>query len=266
MMTGKNIKSSKDKGKEKRRELTAEDHRIHVATQYLSESKLREQLVDNPTCRYRWFYLGMRLCEAEKYEEALSYFQKSLEYTPTGWGAGANIGLGAALLELGRLNEAEYYLTEALEIEPKFPQAWFNLGAVYHRMGRIEDAEKAFTEAVTLKPAYRDAWLALGRIHYDLGRNDDARKAFANIVSLDPRCTEAWMALGELLIIKGDYNKAEEIFRMLLRRNSKNGDAWYNLGTVLEHKGENDDAEQARSMAQRFRASQKGEKYETDKT
>lgn len=252
LMPGNNIKTTKDKGKEIRKPPSEEERRLFMSASRLFESELREALKENPTSRHHWFFLGLRLCHQERYEEGIEAFEKCIEHSPVGKAEGAWIGIGSALLELGRFNESEYYLTEALNIEPRYAKAWFNLGALYHRMERFEDAEKAFTEAVNLKPEYKEAWLALGRIHYDLGRRDDARKAYENIVSLDPKCKEALMALGELLILSGELDRAEEIFRGILYRDRRNGDAWHNLGTVLECKGENHEAKHARSMAQRY--------------
>src|SRR3989442_6723043 len=55
----------------------------------------------------------------------------------------------------GKYEEAAEYLRKAIEIRPKFPEAYHLLGIVYangHR--RLSDASDAFTKTIKLKPQF----------------------------------------------------------------------------------------------------------------
>ncbi|SFP06013.1 tetratricopeptide repeat protein [Tranquillimonas alkanivorans] len=92
--------------------------------------------------------VGHRLMAAGEHELALkSFLRATAEH-----GATAEIlsSIGSANLRLGRLNQAEGLLREAVETDPDYPAAWNNLGVVLMERGKVPEAAQAFHRAFAL--------------------------------------------------------------------------------------------------------------------
>ena len=59
-------------------------------------------------------------------------------------------GRGVALKALGRHKEAESAYRKALELDPKYTEAWFNLGNLYRDSGRSTSAIEAYEQVVEI--------------------------------------------------------------------------------------------------------------------
>ena len=80
----------------------------------------------------------------------MSEFQAALDITPTD--AEAHYLLGAAYVQMGRMDEAVKEFNTALEHSPELPEAYFGLGTVYKLQGNVEEAIKAFEHFLELGP------------------------------------------------------------------------------------------------------------------
>lgn len=96
--------------------------------------------------------LGVTLAQEGKWDEAVVVYRKaiSLPTYPTPEVAYAN--LGWAYLNLEKPREAEESYRAAIQLQPKFPQAYYFLGIVLERQGRREEAKAAFRAARDLDP------------------------------------------------------------------------------------------------------------------
>jgi protein O-mannosyl-transferase len=83
------------------------------------------------------------------YEGAAAEYKKSLDIDPD-YSAWTN--LGDALLQLGRLQEAEKSCRQAIAMNPDGTVAHLNLGLVLARLGRKEEAAKEAAVAISLDP------------------------------------------------------------------------------------------------------------------
>jgi tetratricopeptide (TPR) repeat protein len=98
-------------------------------------------------------------------------------------------GLRAQLL--GRPEEAEEALKEALQIEPNFAQAHDALGTVYFSMGleeptRLVEAVREFQETLKDAPKYSLAHYNLGVTYFAEGDNAKAIESLNTFISLSP--------------------------------------------------------------------------------
>ena len=76
------------------------------------------------------------------------------------------------------MDEAEPYLRESLQEDPRFPKAYFQLGLLLEKRRNDNDALAALKQAIAFDPDYAEPYLVLGRI---LQRQHDpagAQKAF----------------------------------------------------------------------------------------
>lgn len=92
--------------------------------------------------------VGHRLMEAGEYELALkAYYRAGAQH---GMNADVLSALGSANLKLGRLNQAERTLRDAVELDEGFVPAWNNLGVVLMEQGSYGEAALIFRKAFAL--------------------------------------------------------------------------------------------------------------------
>jgi tetratricopeptide (TPR) repeat protein len=77
---------------------------------------------------------------------------------------------------LGRPQEAEAHLRQALRLDPKLAAPHYQLGHVLEHQGRLEAAVPEMQEAIRLDDNYAEPHIALAQIYKRLGRQDAANE------------------------------------------------------------------------------------------
>ncbi len=62
--------------------------------------------------------------------------------------------LGSICGQSGRLDQAAWYLEQAIDADPSVAEAHYNLGVVRRRQGRTPEAIDAWTQATRANPAH----------------------------------------------------------------------------------------------------------------
>ena len=75
-----------------------------------------------------------------------------------------------------RLDAAVKNYIAALNLNPEYPEAYFNLGAIYYKQKLLKKSEEAFLKTIELQPEYGRAHYSLGFIYLDQKKYDLARK------------------------------------------------------------------------------------------
>jgi len=96
------------------------------------------------------FFIGLAYRQLERYEDAIEYFEKTLQYN-TGHVDTMN-EIGICLLSIGVYEEAERYFKEALKADINNHELLCNLGIVYLNQGNLIDAEAYFNRAFDANP------------------------------------------------------------------------------------------------------------------
>lgn len=126
--------------------------------------------------------IALILLHQGKTGEAEALFKETLRARPWDWTAYSN--LGAILLEAGRPEEA----VRLLDPEPlwKIPEAYALRGAALLGVGRYEEAEKAFLRALSADPRSVRAHNNLGLLYLKTDRRDEAIKEWEEVLRLEP--------------------------------------------------------------------------------
>ena len=132
-----------------------------------------------------------------EFAAALATTQSLLEQVPGN--ALATAWHGAALMGLGKSEDAVADLRKAAATAPESPEFAFNLGLALHSLRREEEAVAAFSRAVALRPNFTAAWIARGSAHSALQQRDAAIADFEQALAIQPRETRAYLALIPLL-------------------------------------------------------------------
>lgn len=89
--------------------------------------------------------VGHRLMAAGEYELAVRAYSRAA--AQQGLNVDTMSALGSAYLKLGRLNQAEDLLRDAVELDPEFAAAWNNLGVLLMEQGNFGEARQVFRRA-----------------------------------------------------------------------------------------------------------------------
>jgi tetratricopeptide (TPR) repeat protein len=148
-------------------------------------------------------------------------------------------GLCQALVDLGRLTEAEAAVRRLLKIEAENPKNWVLLGTVCTRLMRQEDALPAFLEAARLNPTEVRLALSIGHVYKTLGRRRECEQAYKACLDLDAHRGEAYWSLADL---KNYVFSDDEIVAMQALLQGDGGEdvdqaqLHFALGRAFEHK------------------------------
>jgi tetratricopeptide (TPR) repeat protein len=110
-------------------------------------------------------------------------------------------------------DDAVLFFTAAAALRPASAVVRNNLGAALLRVGRLAEAEAALRAALRLRPGYADARYNLGVLLLERGRPAAASARLAEAAGLAPRFAEAQCALGKALWEQGRFAEAVEALR-----------------------------------------------------
>ena len=154
------------------------------------------------------------------YADAVAKLKRVVVLDPA-W-ARAYDSLGLALDMLGQPDEAREAFLKAVDLNRRLaqPSCWppHNLGALLLRLQQLKEAENALREALRYEPGFTMAHYHLGRTLEAAGRDNDAIEEYRAATSHDPIVLEAFYSLGLLLRRHGREAEADAAFTEYRRR------------------------------------------------
>jgi tetratricopeptide (TPR) repeat protein len=179
--------------------------------------------------------LGNALFQKGKEDEAIAQYQKAVEINP-GYAEARN-NLGNVLLQQGKVDEAIVQLQRALEIKPDFADAHNNLGNALLQQGKVDEAMEHVLRALQINSDSANAHDILGNAFLQKGNVDGAILEYQAALQLNPHYAEAWYNLGNARLRQGKLDEAIAQYEKALEINPDFADAHNNLGTALLHQG-----------------------------
>ncbi len=174
------------------------------------------------------------------YQTAIGLWADTVAHAPENQWARHNYGV--LLLGEGRNPEAASQLSEAVRIDPTYPEAQNALGNALAGLGQPKEAARHYQAAIALAPAYREAHNGLGIALAQSGELKAARAEFEESVRLSPDYAEAHNNLGLSFSQGGDLVSAKRQFLEALRLKADYAEAHNNLGMVLLRAGQTEPA------------------------
>jgi tetratricopeptide (TPR) repeat protein len=204
-----------------------------------------------PDFHEAWNKRGNSLDDLGRYEEAISSYDKAVEFKPDFHEAWNNRGI--SLRKLGRYEEAISSYDKAVEFKPDYHEAWNNRGISLRKLGRYEEAISSYDKAVEFKPDYHEAWYNRGISLDDLGRYEEAISSYDKAVEFKPDYHEAWYNRGISLDDLGRYEEAISSYDKAVEFKPDFHDAWYNRGIFLRKLGRYEEAISSYDKAVEFK-------------
>jgi tetratricopeptide (TPR) repeat protein len=162
-----------------------------------------------------WDQLGGIYEWAEEYPAAIECWRRVLALAPDTV-ARPHIGLGWALQQLRRLDEARVEFQAAASIEPTAPEPALSLGLLELERGEFAAAEMAFRRALSLSPACHMALYWLANLRGAALPDDDLAALKARLedpATADEPRTRLLFALGQVYDARGEYRPAARRLR-----------------------------------------------------
>jgi tetratricopeptide (TPR) repeat protein len=184
--------------------------------------------------------LGMALFDLGRVDEALEHCKRA-DYTDPAAVMAYN-NYGNALQLKGRRDDARMFFERALQIDPNFPATHNHLAVVLAESGRTADAIAHFEKAIALKPDYADAEGNLARLLAVTGRTSEAIAHYRKAIALDPRHFLSHYELGGELLKSGQASEALQSLQRAMELKPNDAEACSALGDALAQLGRRDEA------------------------
>ncbi|WP_123538026.1 tetratricopeptide repeat protein [Halosimplex salinum] len=115
---------------------------LERAGRYADDESIRQEA---------WANKGTAHAELEEWDAAIGAYREALDIDDDSeHAATAETNLAYALWESGRTEQALEHAERAVEIDPRFAEAWYNRGFFLLERGLAEDARNAFDNAIRL--------------------------------------------------------------------------------------------------------------------
>src|SRR5438105_557904 len=152
--------------------------------------------------------------------------------------ARAHFNYGAALQQIGRLDEAEKEYNAALRVDPNYVKVHVNLALVLVSKSKLDEAKKYYERAVQLDPSAGEVRSGYAYLLERLGRADEARAEYENAIRLSPKSARLFYTYAAFLDKKGELDAAIAQYQRALQVDPNLADAHSELATALFSKGD----------------------------
>ncbi|MGQ4556476.1 tetratricopeptide repeat protein [Halobellus sp. GM3] len=130
---------------------------------------------DSIEAQEAWVNKGAAHAELEEWDEAIGSYREALRVDDDSeHAASAETNLAYALWNAGEIEAALHHAERAVEIDPRFPQAWYNRGFFLSERGLNEDAVNAFDNAIRLGMRTADVLEEKAAALEELGEDEEA--------------------------------------------------------------------------------------------
>ena len=201
------------------------------AGEHATATRIWAQLCDAaPSRAAAWLGLGRALMALGRAADADKAFERYLSLSP----AHAAIAEAAQRQQSGDVEGALALYRGLLEREPDNVDALRLTAVALAQMGRLDEAEVALRRCLDLAPDFVFAWNNLGSILSEMERLSEAVTAFERALALDSEEALSHFNLGNALAAIGEQEKAAQSYDHALARQSAHPGALIGKGHVLK--------------------------------
>ncbi len=126
--------------------------------------------------------------------------------------------LGLAWYETGDARKASDELQQAIGLEPRNPERYFQLGLLYLKHHTPDLAEIVFEHGLAQVPNSAWLWLGLGLSQHLGDDTTRAQESVQKALMLDPGLVEGYVVLGDILESDGRLAEASDVFHRAIEK------------------------------------------------
>ena len=123
--------------------------------------------------------------------------------------------MGSVVQEMKKYNDAITYYEKSLKLEPESPQIYFNLGEARFKLGQVALARNAYEMALRISPNFALARVGLGKTFLIDRSSVRAEEQFRLAIRIDKNYTEAYLQLAKLYIELENPDQALSILDLI---------------------------------------------------
>lgn len=188
-----------------------------------------------PEARF-YYYQGLALCAAGKYEESIGVFRRAAA-TGSDFATCAYLQGGNALYEIGRVDEARESLIRARTLNPEDAAVRYALGRLYYGTGDYENALKELSYATDLNPGEQIYHYAKGMALERLGKPEDAAIEYKESLK-STYYGPSMIRMGIVLSGIGRYKDAYAALNEAIEKGDTQDDALFYAGYAAVNNGD----------------------------
>jgi tetratricopeptide (TPR) repeat protein len=132
------------------------------------------------------------------------------------------VALGSLAFRQHDFKSAQTCFKKAIELDPKFSDAYTALGTLYLSQKNLKQADNAFQRAVELAPPWSDNGIRYAQFKIVTGDPGAGQHILQDIVSKTPDYLPAWLALAQLSAAENNYTNALASLNYVLSRDPQN--------------------------------------------
>ncbi len=164
---------------------------------------------------------GRGLLKYQQFRLAEQAFRKVLEFDSDHFDG--NVNLAAALIQMGKLREAEPFAEKAITLRPDCEAGYWLKGWALYNRKCYADAEAPLRKGVEIKPNDPEQTLMLGETLHQLDKIAEAEKFLRRGLELNPSHPDGHLFLSEVLRAQGKTVEAKEMHDKALQLRKDQG-------------------------------------------
>ena len=192
-------------------------------------------------------YSAKTITRNQDWESSYTLYQKDLEVAPNS--AKLNFHYGLELVQKGNKadspdekkswhEKAKSRFQKAIEIEPKYHDAYGQLGLAFYRDKNYEKALEYYNTALKYRPQFPLVHSNMGTLYSEMGDNAKAKELYEIAVKEDPRMVDALRNLGAINAMQGNFTEAIKWFSQGLQYDPENPTLNRYLGSAYRDSGQ----------------------------
>ena len=187
-----------------------------------------------------WVNSGNAKYKKGDLDGAVTDYSRAIEIDPKY--AEAYINRGNAKSEKGDPDEAIVDLSRAIEINPKYAEAYINRGVAKGKKGDLDGEIADYSRAIEIDPEYAEAYSNRGLVKRIKGDLDGAVADYSSAIEINPNYAVAYINRGNAKNEKGDLDGAVADYSRAIEIAPDYAMAYSNRGNVFQAKGQFDRA------------------------
>jgi tetratricopeptide (TPR) repeat protein len=224
----------------------------HYLAGHLAESipyleQIRPLVPDDTKLAYA---LGMAYAQTRQAAKARESFARIFRLAPDSAAAYLIAGQMMNRLELEDLAEAE--LKQALQKDPRLPEAHYLLGQIAIFRSRLDDGLRLMRDELAINPAHAMAFYRIGDIYSRQQKWPAAIDALQQSLWINPYFSGPYILLGKAYSRTGQPGAAEDMLRRAIHYDPNNKSAHYLLAQLLQQMGRTEEAKAEFAIAERL--------------
>lgn len=181
------------------------------------------------------YLMGLIKSGTGEYEEAISRYERAIELDPKY--SDAYSGMAKAYNDNGEPEQAVSLYQQAIDIKPGYWAGYRDLGVHYYYRGEMDKAIENFEKVIELTPNNSYAYSNLGGVYYYQGEMEKARRMFERALELDNTPANA-NNLASIYFVEGNYEEAAEMYGNVVEEWANRYEIWGNYAAATEWTGD----------------------------